>query len=68
MSELKNHITKNKNIQIYINGALCHRDEAKVSVFDSGFLMGDGIWEGLRLSNGEWMFLDEHLDLSLIHI
>ena len=62
MSELKNHITKNKNIQIYIDGALCHRDEAKVSVFDSGFLMGDGIWEGLRLSNGEWMFLDEHLD------
>ena len=62
MSELKNHITQNKNIQIYIDGTLIHRDEAKVSVFDSGFLMGDGIWEGLRLSNGEWMFLEEHLD------
>jgi len=37
MSELKNHITKNKNIQIYIDGALCHRDEAKVSVFDTVF-------------------------------
>jgi len=53
---------RNKNIQIYINGSFYHRDEAKISVYDSGFLMGDGIWEGLRLVNNKWIFIDEHID------
>ena len=38
------------------------RDEAKISVFDSGFLVGDGVWEGIRLHDGEFAFLDLHLD------
>ena len=53
---------RNKDIKIYINGNFYHRSEAKVSVFDSGFLMGDGIWEGLRLVDDKWIFVDEHLD------
>ena len=53
---------RNADIQIYVNGATVHRDEAKVSVYDSGFMLGDGIWEGLRLYNGKWAFLDEHMD------
>ena len=53
---------RNKNIKIYINGSFFNREDAKISVFDSGFLLGDGIWEGIRLINNEWMFLDEHLD------
>ena len=39
-----------------------NREDAKISVFDSGFLLGDGIWEGIRLVNNTWMFLDTHLD------
>ena len=54
--------SRNKNIQIYINGSFYQRDEAKISVYDSGFLMGDGIWEGLRLVNNKWIFIDEHID------
>jgi branched-chain amino acid aminotransferase len=53
---------RNANVLIYINGELVPRSEAKVSVFDSGFLIGDGIWEGLRLHHGIFAFLDEHLD------
>ena len=53
---------RNEEIKIYINGEFFHRDEAKISVFDSGFLLGDGIWEGIRLVNNSWLFLDEHLD------
>ena len=53
---------RNKNIKIYINGSFFNREDAKISVFDSGFLLGDGIWEGIRLINNEWMFLDQHLD------
>ena len=53
---------RNDNIQIYINGSFFKRDDAKISVFDSGFLLGDGIWEGIRLFNNEWLFLDEHLE------
>ena len=52
---------RNLDIQIYINGSFFIRNEAKISVFDSGFLMGDGIWEGLRLVDNEWIFIDEHL-------
>ena len=53
---------RNEDIQIYVNGEIVHRDRAKVSVYDSGFMLGDGIWEGLRLYNGKWAFLDEHMD------
>ena len=53
---------RNRDILIYVNGEIVHRDQAKVSVYDSGFMLGDGIWEGLRLYNGKWAFLDEHLD------
>ena len=53
---------RNRDIKIYVNGDLVHRDEAKVSVYDSGFMLGDGMWEGLRLYNGRWAFFDEHMD------
>ncbi|MDG2299159.1 MAG: aminotransferase class IV [Planktomarina sp.] len=53
---------RNDNIVIYVDGDLLHRDDAKVSVYDSGFMLGDGIWEGLRLYDGWLSFLDEHLD------
>ena len=53
---------RNSNIQIYINGSFYLRDDAKISVFDSGFLLGDGIWEGIRLVKNEWLFIDEHID------
>ena len=52
---------KNKDIFININGELFHRSEAKVSVFDSGFLLGDGVWEGIRLHHGTLVFVDDHL-------
>jgi len=54
--------SRNAAIRIYINGELRPRAEAAVSVFDSGFLLGDGVWEGIRLHNGQLVFLDEHLD------
>ncbi|WP_300033280.1 aminotransferase class IV [uncultured Roseobacter sp.] len=53
---------RNRDIQIYVNGDLVHRNDAKVSVYDSGFLLGDGMWEGMRLYNGKWAFFDEHMD------
>lgn len=53
---------RNRDIKIYVNGEIVHRDEAKVSVYDSGFMLGDGIWEGMRLYNGVWAFFDEHMD------
>lgn len=53
---------KNKNIKININGKLFDRSEAKISVFDSGFLLGDGVWEGIRLQNNNLIFINEHLD------
>jgi len=52
---------RNKDILIYLNGELLPRERALVSVYDSGFMMGDGIWEGLRLYNGKFSFLDQHL-------
>lgn len=52
---------RNDNIQININGELVHRSKAVVSVFDSGFILGDGIWEGLRLHDGGLPFLDRHM-------
>ena len=53
---------RNEDVLIYVNGDLVHRNEAKISVFDSGFLIGDGVWEGIRLHNGVLIFLEEHLD------
>jgi len=53
--------SRNKNIKIYVNGKILHRVDASISVFDSGFLLGDGVWEGIRFLNGELVFLDEHL-------
>ena len=53
---------KNENIFININGKLFHKSEAKISVFDSGFLLGDGVWEGIRLHQSKLIFIDEHLD------
>lgn len=53
---------RNRDVLVYVNGRLTPRDEAAVSVFDSGFLIGDGIWEGVRLHEGVFVFLEEHLD------
>ena len=63
--DLNLHIKKNENVMIYVDGELLHRDDAKISVFDSGFMMGDGVWEGLRLVKNNWLFLDEHLERLL---
>ncbi|MGH1488898.1 MAG: aminotransferase class IV [Acidimicrobiales bacterium] len=54
--------SRNEDVEIYINGEFFHRSEAKISVFDSGFLVGDGIWEGIRLYEGRFAFVDRHLD------
>lgn len=53
---------RNADVQVWVDGEFFHRDEARVSVFDSAFLVGDGIWEGLRLHHGRFAFLDRHLD------
>lgn len=53
---------RNDDILVYINGELKPREEAKISVFDSGYLVGDGVWEALRLHEGVLVFLEEHLD------
>lgn len=53
---------RNETVRIYVDGALLPKAEAKVSVYDSGFMLGDGVWEGLRLYGGRFAFLDDHLD------
>ncbi|MGC6494704.1 MAG: aminotransferase class IV [Myxococcota bacterium] len=53
---------RNANVWISINGELVRRPDAKISVFDAGFLLGDGIWESFRLHEGVLVFLDDHLD------
>ena len=53
---------RNRDIKIYVNGEIVPRDAAKVSVYDAGFMLGDGIWEGMRLHNGRWAFFDAHMD------
>ncbi len=53
---------RNATILINVNGVLTPRAKAMVSVFDSGFMLGDGIWEGMRLHGGKIAFLDRHLD------
>jgi branched-chain amino acid aminotransferase len=64
MSQGTHHATddpRNRDILIYLNGALRPRAQAVVSVFDSGFILGDGVWEGLRVHRGRMAFLAEHL-------
>ena len=53
---------RNEAILIYVNGNIVPKAQATVSVYDSGFMLGDGVWEGIRLYNGRWTFLDEHID------
>ena len=53
---------RNENVKIYINGSLHPRQDAKISVFDSGYLVGDGVWEAVRLHKGVLVFLDLHLN------
>ncbi len=54
--------SRNENIIIYVNGELLPRKDAKISVFDSGYLVGDGVWEAVRLHKGVLVFLDQHLN------
>src|SRR4051794_27422906 len=53
---------RNRDIRIWVNGELLPRERAVVSVFDAGFVLGDGVWEGLRVVGGHPAFLDQHLD------
>lgn len=53
---------RNEAIFIYVNGRILPKAEAVVSVYDAGFMLGDGVWEGIRLYGGRWAFLDEHID------
>ena len=70
VDQTKNHASthdsvedpRNQHVKIYLNGEIVPRDKAVVSVYDSGFMLGDGIWEGLRVYNGKIAFLQEHLD------
>lgn len=53
---------RNDAIQIWVNGQILPKAQATVSVYDSGFMLGDGVWEGIRLYNGRLAFLDDHID------
>lgn len=53
---------RNASVKIFINGKFYKREEAKISVFDSGYLVGDGIWEAFRLYKGKLIFANEHLN------
>jgi branched-chain amino acid aminotransferase len=53
---------RNETILIWVNGRIVPKAQALVSVYDSGFMLGDGVWEGVRLYDGRWAFVDEHLD------
>ncbi|WP_163847935.1 D-amino acid aminotransferase [Pseudooceanicola aestuarii] len=56
------HDPRNDHLMFWLNGKVVAAQDAKVSIYDSGFMLGDGIWEGLRLYNGRWAFVDAHLD------
>ena len=58
--------SRNEDVLISVNGELFPRNEAKISVFDSGYLVGDGVWEAMRLYEGKLAFLDLHLDPTLV--
>jgi len=53
---------RNDTLMLYVNGRILPKAQAVVSVYDAGFMLGDGVWEGVRLYNGTWSFLDEHMD------
>ncbi len=53
---------RNEHILIYLNGKIVPKSEAQVSVYDSGFMLGDGVWEGLRLYRGRWAFVELHIN------
>ena len=53
---------RNAGLKVWLNGKLVPKDQATVSIFDAGFVLGDGVWEGLRLHKGALLFLDAHLD------
>ena len=53
---------RNAAILIYVNGRIVPKAQAMVSVYDAGFMLGDGVWEGIRLYNGHWAFVAEHID------
>lgn len=53
---------RNETVKIFINGEFHDRREAKISVFDSGYLVGDGVWEAFRVHQGKLIFIDQHLD------
>ncbi len=53
---------RNNSVMAWVNGSLIRASDASVSIYDSGFMLGDGVWEGLRLHNGKWAFWREHLD------
>jgi branched-chain amino acid aminotransferase len=53
---------RNEGILIWVNGRLTPKAQAMVSVYDSGFMLGDGVWEGIRLYNGTWAFVQDHID------
>lgn len=53
---------RNEAILIYVNGRIVPKAQALVSVYDAGFMLGDGVWEGIRLYDGRWAFLDEHVE------
>ena len=54
--------SRNDKILIYVNGEYFKRSDAKISVFDSGFLLGDGVWEGIRYHQDTFIFLPEHIN------
>ena len=66
MTEVSTHQAeedgRNDAIRIWVNGAIVPKAEAVVSVYDSGFMLGDGVWEGIRLYDRRWAFLDEHVE------
>ncbi len=53
---------RNEHIKIYVNGVIVAKQDAVISVYDSGFMLGDGVWEGLRLYHGQLSFVDEHIN------
>ncbi len=70
MTETQSHVSthaaeddpRNEDLILWLNGKLVAKAEARVSVYDSGFMLGDGVWEGIRLYNGRWAFIDEHME------
>ena len=53
---------RNASVLVYLNGELVPHERAMVSVMDAGFILGDGIWEGMRVYHGRVAFIDQHLD------